>query len=95
MDHDECGNLFGAGRSLLESSGLVRFRGDSFACNSDEEGFEEWWKERFDPDFGRYMVQVWVSVGAENLNQSQGGNYILQRWQRQGRCKNQCIGSSL
>ena len=29
------------------------------------------------------------------LNQSQGGNYILQRWQRQGRCKNQCIGSSL
>ena len=29
------------------------------------------------------------------LNQSQGGNYILQRWQRQGRCKNQCIGSIL
>ena len=31
----------------------------------------------------------------DHLNQSQGGNYILQRWQRQGRCKNQCIGSSL
>ena len=67
MDHDECGNLFGAGRILLESSGLVRFCGDSFVSNSDEEGFEEWWKVSFDQDFGRYMVWVWFSVGAENL----------------------------
>ena len=29
------------------------------------------------------------------LNQSQGGNYILQRWQRHGRCKDQSIGSGL
>ena len=29
------------------------------------------------------------------LNQSQGGNYILQRWQRRGRCKHQCVGSGL
>ena len=29
------------------------------------------------------------------LNQSQGGNYILQRWQRHGRCKHQCVGSGL
>ena len=30
-----------------------------------------------------------------SLNQSQGGNYILQRWQRHGRCKHQCVGSGL
>ena len=36
-----------------------------------------------------------VQSAEGDLNQSQGGNYILQRWQRQGRCKNQCIGSSL
>ena len=29
------------------------------------------------------------------LNQSQGGNYILERWQRHGRCKHQCAGSGL
>ena len=29
------------------------------------------------------------------LNQSQGGNYILERWQRHGRCKHQCGGSGL
>ena len=31
----------------------------------------------------------------EILNQSQGGNYILERWQRHGRCKHQCVGSGL
>ena len=31
----------------------------------------------------------------DQLNQSQGGNYILQRWQRHGRCKHQCVGSGL
>ena len=30
-----------------------------------------------------------------HLNQSQGGNYILERWQRHGRCKHQCVGSGL
>ena len=67
MDHYECGNLFRAGRSLLESSGLVGFRGDSFVCKGDEEAFEELWKESLDPHFGRYMLWVWFSVGAENL----------------------------
>ena len=33
--------------------------------------------------------------GHERLNQSQGGNYILQRWQRHGRCKHRCVGSGL
>ena len=33
--------------------------------------------------------------GDPGLNQSQGGNYILERWQRHGRCKHQCVGSGL
>ena len=40
------------------------------------------WGISFVPAYGR-------------LNQSQGGNYILQRWQRHGRCKHQCVGSGL
>ena len=36
MGHYECQNLFGAGRSLLESSRLVCYFGDSFVSNSDE-----------------------------------------------------------
>ena len=67
MNHYECGNLFGASRSLLEGSGLVRYCGDSFVCNSDEEVLESWWGETFDAKFGRYMAWVWFSVGAENL----------------------------
>ena len=34
-------------------------------------------------------------LGNPDLNQSQGGNYILERWQRHGRCKHQCVGSGL
>ena len=67
MTHDECRNLFGASKSLLAKSGLVRCCGDSFVCNNDEDEFEEYWKENFDPKFGRYMAWVWFSVGAENL----------------------------
>ena len=36
-----------------------------------------------------------TNVLAKRLNQSQGGNYILERWQRHGRCKHQCVGSGL
>ena len=67
MNHYECQKLFGAGRSLLESSRLVRYWGDSFVSNDNEDDFEEYWAGRFDPDFGRYMAWVWFSVGAENL----------------------------
>ena len=35
------------------------------------------------------------TVENPELNQSQGGNYILERWQRHGRCKHQCVGSGL
>ena len=31
----------------------------------------------------------------DDLNQSQGGNYILQRWQRSGSFHHQCVGSGL
>ena len=67
MSHYECGNLFRASKALLQGSGLVRYRNDTFACNSDEEGLERRWREDFDQDFGRYMAWVWFSVGAENL----------------------------
>ena len=42
-------------------------------------------------------VGVYYSVPKHGtlLNQSQGGNYILERWQRHGRCKHQCVGSGL
>ena len=43
--------------------------------------------------FGATTV-AWF-LPAVYLNQSQGGNYILERWQRHGRCKHQCVGSGL
>ena len=67
MTHYECRNLFGAGRTLLEKSGLVRCSGHSFVCAGDEDRFEQYWKDNFDPKFGRYMAWVFFSVGAENL----------------------------
>ena len=67
MNHYECANLFGASKSLLEGSGLVRYSNDTFVSNSDEEGLERCWRENFDQDFGRYMAWVWFSVSAENL----------------------------
>ncbi len=67
MNHRECGNLFRAGKKLLEASGLVRYCNDSFFCNSDEAGLEAFWGASFDQEFGRYMAWVWFSVGAENL----------------------------
>ena len=54
------------------------------------------------PDYGlrsewedSTVEQFCNRVAAETLNQSQGGNYILERWQRHGRCKHQCVGSGL
>ena len=45
----------------------------------------------FDDDGGVNRGAVYIMF----LNQSQGGNYILERWQRHGRCKHQCVGSGL
>ena len=44
-----------------------------------------------DPRTGQNIEEHSVEL----LNQSQGGNYILERWQRHGRCKHQCVGSGL
>ena len=61
----------------------------------------------FDTEDGEHRISVpgLLEVGSERipnpmpgeppLNQSQGGNYILERWQRHGRCKHQCVGSGL
>ena len=35
------------------------------------------------------------TLASRLLNQSQGGNYILQRWQRRGSFHHQCVGSGL
>ena len=43
-------------------------------------------------DFGTTVLCATPSYA---LNQSQGGNYILERWQRHGRCKHQCVASGL
>ena len=67
MNHYECQNLFKAGKSLLTKSGLVRYYGDSFVSNNNEDDVEKYWRETFAPEFGRYMAWVWFSVGAENL----------------------------
>ena len=42
-----------------------------------------------------YVVVVLVVLAVLFLNQSQGGNYILQRWQRRGSFHHQCVGSGL
>ena len=44
--------------------------------------------------FSRWIGQEGL-LSPRILNQSQGGNYILERWQRHGRCKHQCVGSGL
>ncbi len=67
MIHNECGNLFRAGRTLLERSRLVRYGEHAFVGETDEDWVEAYWKNNFDSDFGRYMAWVWFSVGAENL----------------------------
>ena len=67
MTHCQCENLFQAGKTLLEKSGLVLCQGQSFECSNDQHELERRWEENFDPRFGRYMAWVWFSVGAENL----------------------------
>ena len=45
-----------------------------------------------EPGEGANSIWILVLMG---LNQSQGGNYILQRWQRGGSFHHQCVGSGL
>ena len=83
MNHYECGNLFGVCKRLLEGSGLVRYSGDSFVCNSDEESLEACWRENFDQDFGRNMAWVWFSVGAETWSKLPSS--VVGSWSRSRR----------
>ena len=67
MSHAECEALFEASRALVERSGLARYSGSDFVASRYEAEFEDHWRERFDPKFGRYMAWVLFAVGAENL----------------------------
>ena len=44
---------------------------------------------------GGDMLGHWGGVKLYHLNQSQGRNYILQRWQRRGSFHHQRVGSGL
>ena len=69
MSHCRCEELFQAGTALLEKSRLVRFCGKDrrfYSCD-DQTAFEKYHKNKFHETFGRYMVWVLFSVGAENL----------------------------
>ena len=67
MSHAECRVLFEAGIALVERSGLASYCGAHFVACDDKARFDECWREEFHPEFGRYMVWVLFSVGAENL----------------------------
>ena len=66
MTHDQCKDLFRAGKTLLEKSELVLYDGQSFESRDDYDDLEKRWNN-LDPEFGRYMAWIWFSVGAENL----------------------------
>jgi hypothetical protein len=59
--------LFEAGQTLLEKSGLANFSNRRFVARNDEQIIERDWAAQFDPRFGRYMAWVLFVVGAENL----------------------------
>jgi len=44
---------------------------------------------------GMIIILAAIKAAASILNQSQGGNYILQRWQRRGSSYHQRVGSGL
>ena len=66
-NHENCGNLFEAGKALVEKSRLAHFSGLNFAACENKAALEEYWCSEFHPEFGRYMAWVLLSVGAENL----------------------------
>ena len=70
MAHSECACLLNASRALLKRSGLVNWTGEAFVAThqgNDDSCFENYAKNTFDPDYGRYICWVLFSVGAENL----------------------------
>ena len=72
MSHSDCKPLFEAGGALLIKSGLARWNGQTLSFvpmypGDDDSEFEEYWREEFHSEFGRYIAWVLFSVGAENL----------------------------
>ena len=67
MSHADCQILFEAGKALAEKNGLANYCGHDFVACDDESAFNNYWKEDFHQEFGRYMAWVLFSVGAENL----------------------------
>ncbi len=71
MAHSTCGQMFNAGKTLLEQSGLVVWTADgdfgSKYPGLNDCQFEKCAAKRFGGEFGRYISWVMFSVGAENL----------------------------
>ena len=71
MSHSECETLFEASKALLKTRDLPLERPDfhfrAYVPGQRRFRFEKYWKEEFHSIFGRYMVWVLFSVGAENL----------------------------
>ena len=51
----------------MEKSRLVLYQDGSFHACTDESAFEKYVGDQLDPQYGRYMAWVLLSVGAENL----------------------------
>ena len=67
VNHKDCGPLFNAAKALMNKSGLVKYESTGFVVPSSREVFEDYWKDEFDPQFGRYMAWILFAVGVENL----------------------------
>ena len=67
MNHKDCVPLFNAANALMKKSGLVKYEPTGFVVRSSREVFEDYWKEDFGPQFGRYMAWILFAVGVENL----------------------------
>ena len=63
MNHEDCKELFEAGQTLLEKSGLANFSNRRFVARNDEQIIERDWAAQFDPRFGRYMAGCCLWLG--------------------------------
>ena len=67
MSQSRWENLYDAGKTLIEKSGLARYADQEFVACGNESKFSKYWKTTFDPTYGRYMAWILFEVGAENL----------------------------
>jgi hypothetical protein len=52
MSHADCQILFGAGKALVEKSGLANYCGQDFVAGDDEAAFEKYWEKTFTRSLG-------------------------------------------